>query len=258
MKRMNLVGWVMITAMAALTARAELPQLFAPGSIVLFQGDSITHGGRMGDMNHYLGHGYQAEIAMRYLAGFPKAGFQFGNRGVSGNTSDDLAGRWQKDAFPYTANENGYQGVFGNASKTLVPNVVSILIGVNDLGRRKVSVADYEKNLRHMITAAAAANPKVKIVLCEPFHPAVKAGDPILARAEVVKRLADEYNLAFVPFQRFFSEELIKLNPNWKYWIWDAVHPTYQAHAKMADFWIETVAEEFARGRGTLRNGGKK
>ncbi len=64
MKRMDLVGWVMITAMAALMARAELPQLFAPGSIVLFQGDSITHGGRMGDMNHDLGHGCQAHAKM--------------------------------------------------------------------------------------------------------------------------------------------------------------------------------------------------
>ncbi len=31
---------------------------FQPGNRILFQGDSITHGGRGGDPNHFMGHGY--------------------------------------------------------------------------------------------------------------------------------------------------------------------------------------------------------
>ena len=66
----------------------------------------------MGDMNHFMGHGYQAEIAMRYLAYRPDDNLQFGNRGESGHTSSNLVARWHRDAFPYEAREAGYRGVF--------------------------------------------------------------------------------------------------------------------------------------------------
>ena len=47
----------MVTVAATLTAvAAELPpDIFRKGEKILFIGDSITHGGRKGDMNHYLG-----------------------------------------------------------------------------------------------------------------------------------------------------------------------------------------------------------
>ena len=38
---------------------------FRKGSTILFQGDSITHGGRGRDLNHYMGHCYAYLIAAR-------------------------------------------------------------------------------------------------------------------------------------------------------------------------------------------------
>ncbi len=86
---------------------------------ILFQGDSITDGnrGRSPDPNHILGHGYVFIIAAKYGAAFPERNLNFMNRGVSGNTVADLAQRWQQDTLDFK------------------PDLLSILIGVNDNGR---------------------------------------------------------------------------------------------------------------------------
>lgn len=91
---------------------------FAPGTRILFQGDSITDGnrGRNADPNHILGHGYQFIIAARYGADFAERNLVFLNRGISGNKVSDLARRWTPDTLE------------------LRPDLLSILIGVNDLG----------------------------------------------------------------------------------------------------------------------------
>ncbi len=229
--------------------------IFEPKSVILFQGDSITHGGRLNDMNHYLGHGYQAEIAMRYLGYRPDLGLEFANRGESGHTSSNLVARWNRDAVPLTRGAGGEWGVCGWKSEkvTGIPDVISILIGINDYKRKgawRVSVEDYEKNLRFMVTNSLAAKPTMKIVLCQPFRLPVDTNPDFIARQKAAERVARDYNLAWVPFQDLFSNVLMKENSRRYYWYWDAYHPTYAAHMRMADFWLETVAREFAAGKG--------
>ena len=90
---------------------------FQPGNRILFQGDSITHGGRGGDPNHFLGHGYQFIIAAKYGAQYPDRKLVFLNRGVSGDTVAKLQARWKADTLD------------------LKPDLFSILIGVNDSPR---------------------------------------------------------------------------------------------------------------------------
>lgn len=71
------------------------------GLTFLFQGDSITDGNRSrnNDWNHVMGHGYQYIIASKLWYDFPKKGFNFFNRGISGNKVTDLAARWQQDTL---------------------------------------------------------------------------------------------------------------------------------------------------------------
>lgn len=225
--------------------RAFMPDIFPKGAKILFQGDSITHGGRGRDMNHYLGHGYQAEIAMRYLGYRPDLGLVFCNRGISGNTSADLVARWKTEAIPVTANAKGEACVYGwkKGGKTFVPDILSIYVGVNDFrtGRvkRRLPAERYEANLRKLVDMALAANPKMKIVICQPFLlPEDKSGR-FRAYQDAAEKVARDYALAFVPFQRLFSDILMKENPNPLWWTWDEVHPTYAAHMRMADFWLE-------------------
>jgi len=199
---------------------------FMPGARILFQGDSITDGnrGRSADPNHILGHGYVFITAARHGAAFPDRKLDFMNRGISGNTVLDLEKRWQKDTLD------------------LKPDVLSILIGVNDDGRG-IALHQYEQVYDKLITDAKAANPKLKLVLCEPFvKPVGTISESIRKRQGIVARLAQKHGAALVHFQRIFDEAAKRAPAD--YWIWDRVHPTYRGHQLMADEW-ERVVREF-------------
>lgn len=197
---------------------------FRPDARILFQGDSITDGnrGRNADPNHILGHGYVFLIAARQGAAFPEARLDFLNRGVSGNTVLDLEARWQQDTLD------------------LKPDLLSILIGVNDHGRG-VPLDQYEQVYDRLLSAARAANPQLKLVLGEPFlKPTGGALDEdIRKRQEIVARLATKYGAALVRYQHVFDEAVQRAPAD--YWIWDSVHPTYRGHQLMADEWERTV-----------------
>jgi len=215
---------LMLAPLAAYCAPEPLA-VFKQGARILFQGDSITDGsrGRTADPNHILGHGYVFITAARQGAAFPGLNLEFFNRGVSGNTVLDLEKRWQADTLE------------------LQPDLLSILIGVND--NSKVDTEQFQQVYDKLIGDAKAANPKLKLVLCEPFvkHTG-KLDAGIRTRQEIVARLARKHAAALVHFQRVF-DEAVKRAPA-DYWIWDNVHPTYRGHQLMADEW-ERVVREF-------------
>lgn len=209
---------------------AEPIAVFAPGARILFQGDSITDGnrGRSVDPNHILGHGYAFIIAAKYGAAFAALNLDFLNRGVSGNTVLDLQKRWAQDAIE------------------LKPDVLSILIGINDHSHG-VPLDQYEQVYDALLAEAVTANPKLRLVLCEPFTlPAGKRKEDyetwrtgVQARQDVAARLAAKYGAALVRFQPVF-DAACKVAPA-EHWIWDGVHPTYSGHQLMADEWERTV-----------------
>jgi lysophospholipase L1-like esterase len=204
------------------TEAAEPLAAFTPNARILFQGDSITDGarGRSPDPNHILGHGYVFILAAKHGAAFPERNLDFMNRGVSGNTVLNLEQRWQKDTLD------------------LKPDVLSILIGVNDSGG--VPLDRYEQVYDKVLTETKAANPKIKLVLGEPFvKPTGKINEDIRKRQEIVARLAQKHGAALVRYQHVF-DEAVKRAPA-DYWIWDNVHPTYRGHQLMADAWEEAV-----------------
>ena len=205
---------------------------FFPKARILFQGDSITDGnrGRNNDLNHILGHGYQFIIACKYGAQLPERNLIFINRGVSGNKVSDLLLRWQKDI------------------NDLNPDILSILIGVNDLSSG-VSAEQFEQQYDQLLSDTVKALPKVKLVLGEPFGLPVggKKADWEKYRAElavrqaIVVKLGEKYHAPVVHYQKVF-EDAVKRAPA-EYWIWDGVHPTFSGHQLMADVWIRTVRD---------------
>lgn len=219
-----ILGFSFFGAMASMAL--EPVPAFRDGTRILFQGDSITDGnrGRSADPNHVLGHGYAFIIAARHGAMFPGAKLDFMNRGVSGNTVLDLAKRWQADAIE------------------LKPDILSVLIGVNDRGKR-VPLEQFEQVYDRILSTARSENPEIRLVLGEPFlKPTGKADHDIEARQEIVARLASKYGAALVRYQRVFDEAAKRAPAD--YWIWDSVHPTYRGHQLMADEW-ERVVREF-------------
>jgi lysophospholipase L1-like esterase len=219
-------------ALAGLPSASIGQSLFESGARVLFQGDSITDmgRGRSSDPNHILGHGYAFIIAAKEGADFPERRLVFINRGVSGNTVGELASRWNADALAFK------------------PDVLSVLIGVNDAGRKlggnEPFVADeFAKIYDQLLAETVAALPNVKLVLGEPFYAPGRATaarmddwkSAMKALRAATEKLAGKYRAPVVHYQKVFDDAFKRAPVD--YWIWDGIHPTYAGHQLMADEW---------------------
>ena len=225
MKLIRTALLVCLLAFCCRTTTAQSPTgtlmpVFAKDAVILFQGDSITDGnrGRNADPNHVMGHGYAFIIAAKYGSLLAERNLTFLNRGVSGNRVSNLQDRWQKDALD------------------LKPDVLSILVGIND-ANGGVSAAEYEERYDQLLATTVAALPKIQLVICEPFR--LPVNDQVKAFQAIASRLAEKYHAPLVRFQHVFEEANQRVGG--KYWIWDAVHPTYSGHQLMADEWVRTV-----------------
>ena len=216
---------------------------FAKGTRLLFQGDSITDmkwGRNQSDRNHYLGHSYVYLIASRLGVDMADARLEFFNRGVSGNTVGDLERRWRKDAID------------------MKPDVLSILIGVNDVGRafrgkREIDFAAWEESYRNILDQSRKANPKLKVVLLDPF--VLASGrfkdqtawsfhrTSIEKQIKIVSKLATDYDAVRVQTQRVFDEAAKAAGAD--QWIWDGVHPLPQGHELIARHWLDAVCKRW-------------
>ena len=222
--------------------------MLQPNDRILFQGDSVTDTGREREVaganaGPAMGRGYALFASAHLLAEQPGAGYQFLNRGISGNNVTELAARWQVDCLD------------------LAPDVLSVLIGVNDSGHAELAASErhvphdaYEATYRRIIAAARQANPALRLVLCEPF--AIKAGPvtdgwiaDVRRRGEIVRKLAAELDAVFVPFQQVFDEALELAGP--EHWMPDGFHPTVAGHMRMARCWLEHVGVAVGEGIAT-------
>src|SRR5690606_145565 len=97
-----------------------------------------------------LGTGYPLLVASALLRNQPDAGWRFLNRGVSGDRVPELQARWQEDAI------------------ALAPDVLSVLVGVNDfwhtkMGRYAGTAADYANGYVSLLKETRRALPKGRI-----------------------------------------------------------------------------------------------
>lgn len=228
-------------AAPAQNAAAEPLPFLGTQAVILFQGDSITEGGRWHtgmDYNHIMGQDYGYIIAARIGYESPERGLNFINRGISGDQVRDLAARWQKDTLD------------------LHPQLLSILVGVNDTigqGAKAETVEQYRQTYDALVAKTQAALPGVHLVLGEPFMMPVgkyKADyatwmTAIKKRQAVVAALAAKYHLPEIMYQDVFTAALRRAPAD--HWSWDGIHPTYAGHAMMAHAWLKTVATTWPR-----------
>lgn len=227
---------------AALPATTESDGInlhyLSQGNTILFQGDSITDGRRnreredLANDQAQLGGGYPLFASASMLASHPGKELKIYNRGISGNKVFQLAARWEKDCLQ------------------LQPDILSILIGVNDYwhlrnGNYDGTVEVYEADYSRLIEETRKALPETKIVICEPFliHGGTALNDTWEAAfapyRKVARKVADNFDLAFIPFQTVFNEAL-KSAPA-AYWGADGVHPSMAGAQLMAQAWQRVV-----------------
>ena len=201
---------------------------------ILFQGDSVTDAGRTSgaDPASSLGKGYPLFVSGYLGSRYPDKGFEVVNRGISGNRIVDLYGRWKADAL------------------NLRPDLISILVGVNDTWHERASQNGveperFERVYRELLAWTLKTLPEVKLVLCEPFMlPFGAAGDDwvdeMKERDAIVRDLSLEFGALFVPFQHAIDDAAGRAEGS--HWLLDGVHPTCSGHAILADAWLEAVA----------------
>jgi len=206
-------------------------------SIILFQGDSITDSGRNKNDKNFnnsgsLGSGYPMLAGAKLLEKNADLELKIYNRGISGNKVFQLAERWENDCI------------------TLKPDVLSILIGVNDIwhklaGNYNGTVDVYRKDYIALLERTKKALPEVRLIICEPFAVRnVKAVDDkwypeFYEYQKTSKDIAEQFEATFIPFQKVFDEAQ-KRAPG-AYWTGDGVHPTLAGAQLMAQAWLEAV-----------------
>jgi lysophospholipase L1-like esterase len=215
---------------------APAQSLIEPGQTILFQGDSITDAGRKkndstANSPAALGSGYAWFAASELLVDRPEDELKIFNRGISGNKVFQLADRWQADCLD------------------LRPDVLSILIGVNDYWHKKKhgyegTLETYQSDYLALVRRTKDALPNVKLVILEPFVLKFGAVDDSWfpefdGYRAAARHVADEAGAVFVPYQEMF-DRAVEIAPPQR-WAVDGVHPTSDGAALMAHWWLQAA-----------------
>ncbi len=235
-------------------------------TVVLFFGDSITHGGRLESMdgNHIMGHGYQSIIASKLgfdnIENMPK----FINKGISGDSISQM-----------------YSRLYGDVIINK-PDIISILAGINDIGKGigmpyKMITDKFIRVYQLMLDDIKALLKETKIVICEPFYLELDSFDhpykntpyvyceeyfkpcyipedkerltatrkEITYMQQELKKFAQKNECIYIPLQDEFLKLSKKVPP--EYLVWDTVHPTIVGHELIARKWLEVTEQELNR-----------
>ncbi|MEM9848343.1 MAG: SGNH/GDSL hydrolase family protein [Bacteroidota bacterium] len=209
---------------------------------VLFQGDSITDAGRnrahyYPNLAHGMGNGYAFHAATHLMGEQPETDWKIYNRGISGHKVFELSNRWENDALQ------------------LKPDVLSILIGVNDYWHTlsydyKGTVEVYKKDFTNLLERTTKTLPNVKLLIGAPFFLAEgtaiqkdKWQSAFPAYQAAALQIAKSFDATFIPYQKVFNEALETADT--AYWCPDGVHPSMAGNYLMAKAWLKGFRELF-------------
>jgi acyl-CoA thioesterase-1 len=202
-----------------------------PNDTLLFQGDSITDCGRDYTDPASLGRGY-ASISSAFLQALhPHLNLTCLNRGISGHRTRDLLDRWDEDCLQ------------------LKPDVLSLLIGINNVWRRYDSNDPTANDIfateyRELLNRTRAALPDVRLVLIEPFVLPIPEDrrqwrEDLDPKISLIRDLARDFEARYIPLDGLFAAAASTREA--AYWADDGVHPTVAGHGLIAHHWLRTV-----------------
>lgn len=204
---------------------------------ILFQGDSITDAGRNREDFHSTGYGYAHLVTASLTADYPGE-YECLNRGVGGDLLVDLYKRLEPDFLE------------------LKPDYASIFIGTNDAWAeldqgRPIQTEEFEMMYVDMLERIYAACPDIKLML---ISPAIMEGQfsqnteeqpdrlnqfraHVASRIDVVRRLAERYDLPFVDVQAVYDAACERADA--ACWTGDGAHPTPAGHELLKRAWLQ-------------------
>jgi len=200
---------------------------------LVFIGDSITDADRDHPAHAPLGCGYVHFVGHMLMARHPQRNLDIINTGVGGDTILDLQRRWDADCLSHQ------------------PNVLSVLIGINDawyltaqstLTRKAAPPEQYEVTYDQLLLEARNRC-DCQIVLIEPFVFCADPKNQLLSTVRpyitVVRELAAKHGAVLVALQEEIDKQILDVPP--ERWAQDRVHPRQWAHAWMAQHWLQAT-----------------
>ncbi|MCF6404492.1 GDSL-type esterase/lipase family protein [Chitinophaga filiformis] len=194
---------------------------------LLFIGDSITDFNRDRNITAPneeagLGKGFVRQISTELLGSGKFANLEIYNRGYSGYVTEELLLKFEADVL------------------TINANVISILIGVNDL-RNNHAPLHYYGFYKQLISKIRQQLPAAEIIICEPFTlPNAENYETMQANLheyrKVVRTLARDYKTTFIPYNEYFLAES-KTTPV-EDLLYDGIHPASKGFELLKEKWL--------------------
>jgi len=195
-------------------------------SMILFTGDSITDCGR--DRNDYNSLSAYSKIISDYINIFnPELNLKVTNRAISGFTTKMLDDVMEQDLTDTK------------------PDVVSLLVGINDVWRKydsnnATTIEQFINNYKSIITKTKKYTSNIMIL--EPFLIPSDINkevfrDDLDPKIDALRKLTKEEKLQYIPLDGIFAEKSISENP--KNFSADGVHPVYGGYKIIANEWIK-------------------
>ena len=193
---------------------------------ILFQGDSVTDCSRKYEEYHDLGLGYPKYTAEYLKDLFPDIEFEFINKGVSGNRTKDIIARSQSDIVD------------------IDPDIITILIGVNDTWRRydsndPTSAEEFRDNYETILKTVKEQT-HAKIIMIECFLVYGMGRDDyredLNAKIDETRKLAIKYADSFIPMDGILAQACTgeyKISP--EFISADGVHPAEEGKKIIAE-----------------------
>lgn len=171
---------------------------------ILFQGDSVTDAGRSRSDDRDLGEGYPKYTAELLRTEFPDKELEFINRGVSGDRSKNLVERLEEDFID------------------IDPDIVTILIGVNDTWRRfdmndPTTASQFRDNYETVLRALRERT-HAKIIMLECFliynkgHESYR--EDLNAKLDETRLLAMKYADELIPLDGLLASACVGSDPS--------------------------------------------
>lgn len=210
--------------------------ILAPGSSLLFVGDSITDCGRTRPVGESafngLGNGYVMLVDAYLQVRWGQSRIRVQNMGVSGNTVRDLSERWDDDVLDAK------------------PDWVSVMIGINDVWRQfdrhlevesHVRLPEYRSTLNSLV--GMAKDKCQGVVVMSPFFAEPNIEDPM-------RSLMDEYGASamevaqrndaiYIDVQNELDALMAHVPP--MALGWDRIHLSPAGHMMIAMAFLEAI-----------------
>jgi lysophospholipase L1-like esterase len=203
-----------------------------PSQTILFMGDSITDCGRREDRFKPYGCGFVSYVRSRFLVEQPELRVTFVNRGIGGDTMENLYARWVDDCLSWK------------------PEILVVGVGINDLNRFvtephnvRQAPEGFEQAYNAALTSTREALPECRILLLQPFYATQDTSTGefrnrvafILPQYhEAVRRVAQRHRAQVVEtqeaFLRLFAHQSVS-----SYFPDEPVHPGEAGHYLIAD-----------------------